>query len=374
MIRRTMRLEDEDSFSQLYELEEARNRKKARERTIRIAIAIGVMSISFGSIALISAIQLAQLFATSAEQERQLYREITLMGGVLVVAGIFSGMFLYLQTGFKRSSEFEGISVSSVNPASSNQELAGPSLEEVGAMLKTALTPLQDELKILRDLSGNIEEHARDDLIEKLRKRVSQDAAASIIVELEVKAASDAKKDVSERDFQERIHETRMRLLDEAKALQLRGNINLLFGGIVTVAALYVLWTVVSLTLNQSGIKWSEDPWSLVVHFGPRLTLALFLQIFAYFFLRLYKSSLSEIKYYQNELTNIETKRLALNVALRKDGADLLKEVVTNLLATERNHILTKDQTTVELEKARLEKDQTSKLLKVLPSLLSKKD
>lgn len=111
-----------------------------------------------------------------------------------------------------------------------------------------------------------------------------------------------------------------------------------------------------------------------MVHFGPRLTLALFLQIFAYFFLRLYKSSLSEIKYYQNELTNIETKRLALNVALRKDGTDLLKEVVTNLLATERNHILTKDQTTVELEKARLEKDQTSKLLKVLPSLLSKKD
>lgn len=263
MIRRTMRLEDEDSFNQLYELEEARNRKKARERTIRIAIAIGVMSISFGFIALISAIQLAQLFATSAEQERQLYREITLMGGTLVVAGIFSGMFLYLQTGFKRSSEFEGISVSSVNPASSNEELAGPSLEEVGAMLKTALAPLQDELKILRDLSGNIEGHARDDLIENLRKRISQDAAASIIVELEAKAASDAKKDVSERDFQERIHETRMRLLDEAKALQLRGNINLLFGGIVTVAALYVLWTVVSLTLNQSGIKWSEDPWSL---------------------------------------------------------------------------------------------------------------
>ena len=107
--------------------------------------------------------------------------------------------------------------------------------------------------------------------------------------------------------------------------------------------------------------------------FGPRLALALFLQVFAYFFLKLYRTSLAEIKYFQNEITNIEAKHLALTTAIQSSNTEYLKEVIGGLLATERNHILSKDQTTVELEKARLDTDQRSAMFKMFTEFWQKK-
>lgn len=40
------------------------------------------------------------------------------------------------------------------------------------------------------------------------------------------------------------------------------------------------------------------------------------IELFAYFFLSLYRTSLQKIKYFQNELTNIEAKQIALRAAL----------------------------------------------------------
>lgn len=65
-----------------------------------------------------------------------------------------------------------------------------------------------------------------------------------------------------------------------------------------------------------------QDPWLFTTHFLPRLTLVVFIEIFAYFFLRLYKSSLTEIKYFQNEMTNIEAKFIALYIALESDNQE----------------------------------------------------
>jgi len=39
------------------------------------------------------------------------------------------------------------------------------------------------------------------------------------------------------------------------------------------------------------------------------------IELFAYFFLKLYKSDLSEIKYFQNELTNVEMRYAAVRLA-----------------------------------------------------------
>jgi hypothetical protein len=51
------------------------------------------------------------------------------------------------------------------------------------------------------------------------------------------------------------------------------------------------------------------------------------MQVFAYFFLRLYRYILFEIKYFHNELTNIEQKCLALDVALEADNSDAIKTI-----------------------------------------------
>ena len=94
------------------------------------------------------------------------------------------------------------------------------------------------------------------------------------------------------------------------------------------------------------------------------MSLAVFVQTFAYFFLRLYKTSLDDIKYYQNEITNIESKWLALNAVMEEKDKALLKIIVDSLSKTERNFILKKGDSTLGLERERLEKNEVIELVK----------
>lgn len=207
-------------------------------------------------------------------------------------------------------------------------------------------------------------------MVTELRQDLAKRGADAILSEIETRWRSERVKADQEADSQSRMSDMRHRLMEEVTALQRRGNLNLVFGGLVTAGALYVLWTTLSVQIDPA---WKSDPWQLVTVFGPRLTLALFLQVFAYFFLKLYRTSLAEIKYFQNEMTNIEAKQLALITSMRSGNAEYVKEVVASLLATERNHILSKDQTTVELEKARLDTDQRSAMFKMFSEFWQKK-
>ncbi|MEI8616865.1 hypothetical protein P4S63_03450 [Pseudoalteromonas sp. B193] len=96
------------------------------------------------------------------------------------------------------------------------------------------------------------------------------------------------------------------------------------------------------------------------------------IEVFAYFFLKLYKQGLSEIKYFQNEITNIESKFLALRLSSKSGQGDCIKEVVANLLTTERNFVLEKGQTTIELEQVRIDQKQRSELTGLLDKALQK--
>jgi hypothetical protein len=115
-----------------------------------------------------------------------------------------------------------------------------------------------------------------------------------------------------------------------------------------------------------------ENTLDFVESFVPRLSLVIFIELFAYFFLRLYKDTLSEIKYFQNEITNIESKHLAVAMAISNNSDEGLIHSIDSLLSTERNHILNKGQTTVEIEKARTEQQLTDSVLDKLSGVFSK--
>jgi hypothetical protein len=162
------------------------------------------------------------------------------------------------------------------------------------------------------------------------------------------------------------------RLENQITALQTRGNINLLVGiGTTFLGLAFLIYFVFTTKSLRPSLL------SFVMQFGPRLSFVIFMQVFAYFFLRLYKSSLEEIKYFQNEITNIECRLLSLTTAIRVGQDDACREVLVNLGLTERNHILEKGQTTVELEKTKIDIDHfaeiTQKLLgKIAPDLSAK--
>ncbi|MCH7690367.1 MAG: hypothetical protein IIA17_04900, partial [candidate division Zixibacteria bacterium] len=119
-----------------------------------------------------------------------------------------------------------------------------------------------------------------------------------------------------------------------------------------------------------SGITYSKVA-EVLAYYIPRLSFIVFIEVFAYFFLKLYKASLYDIKFYQNELTNVESKIISLKSAFfsKDDGA--LRTIIEELSRTERNFVLKKGETTVELERTRLDTDRTKEALKSMQGLLN---
>jgi hypothetical protein len=161
----------------------------------------------------------------------------------------------------------------------------------------------------------------------------------------------------------------RRRLLGEVRSLGRRAAINLAIGSGTTAVAVVILGYV-AFTAPASVPNWQER----LLPFVLRLSVAVFAQVFAFFFLRLYRSNLQEIKYFQNELTNIEARVLALEYSiknpLRPEGAKL---ALAALARTERNHVLKKGETTLEIERARAEHQlETAIVTGVLDTLRAK--
>ena len=115
-----------------------------------------------------------------------------------------------------------------------------------------------------------------------------------------------------------------------------------------------------------------SDSVKLLSHYLPRLSLIIFIEIFAFFFLRLYKASLFDIKYFNNEKTNIDFKIISLNVAILKQNDTLIQTTINELVKTERNFKLGKEESTVELEQLKTEKENNKLLSQILSKLTDK--
>ena len=159
------------------------------------------------------------------------------------------------------------------------------------------------------------------------------------------------------------------RLKREIELLTKRANLNLIIGSTVTLVALMFLGYFV-VTEQFSSL----DVLKVTLHFLPRLSLVLFIEFFSFFFLKLYKANLSEIKYYQNELTNIENKYAALMAAFDYGNEADISAVIKTMSETERNFKLQKGESTVELEKVKFENKYLKDLFKNLGHLTIKKD
>lgn len=107
---------------------------------------------------------------------------------------------------------------------------------------------------------------------------------------------------------------TKARLSDEIFALRRRGNLNLVLGVIVSGLGFCILaYYLTSFTYQ----KYTTE--QFVWFFLSRLSLVILIEVFAYFFLALYRSSLADIKEFQNELTLIENRMLAAYLSIKNN-------------------------------------------------------
>lgn len=216
---------------------------------------------------------------------------------------------------------------------------------------------------LVREMADLIKSKAHSDLLEQLKSQVSENFGAE-------RALS---------PIREAYGLARARLVSEVDSLGRRGTVNLVFGVVTTAGALGILMSLALNTISPSEYSLlfpsgKIDIAFLVIVFAPKLSLAIFVQIFSLFFLKLYKAGFSEIKYFQNELTNLEAKYLGLISAIVSDDEESVREASKALLAVERNHVLSRGQTTIELEKHKIENQSSSEVMKLLPKLLRRRN
>lgn len=162
-----------------------------------------------------------------------------------------------------------------------------------------------------------------------------------------------------------RIAETMdRRLLGEVFALGRRANVNLILGIATSLTGLAILAWYVFVSEHNF-----HDPRQMALEFMTRLSLVVFIEIFAYFFLRLYRTSLLDIKYFQNELTNTEHKMVALEAALGLQDKSLIEKICQILGNTERNFLIKKNETTVSLRTQELDLQNDKSVVESLERL-----
>ncbi|MBV9928159.1 MAG: hypothetical protein JOZ96_24280 [Acidobacteria bacterium] len=215
---------------------------------------------------------------------------------------------------------------------------------------------LDDSLNNIGTVKFDLADLDKEQLVETLRtslnNKLNENAFKSIDEAFAKRDLQHKKLEAFVLDFEK----IKSRLVEETGNLAKRSNLNLAFGSLTTIVAGLGLVVVVFFTpLDLSGVSAEQYGWKIVAHYVPRLSLIVFAEIFAYFFLKLYKTGLSDIKYYQNEITNVELKLTALRAALSIDDIDILGSVIVELAKTERNFILKTGETTIELEKLKMD-------------------
>ncbi len=184
---------------------------------------------------------------------------------------------------------------------------------------------------IRRLIAEQIEAHAgfdKNELLSNLRATVTADLAG----ELQARFKSEALESLAFSLMREMYKSDFERLFDQIALLRKRGNLNLAIGVAITLLAAGILiWATYG---ANSGFAKLTD---VLSYYIPRVSTIAFIEVFAFFFLRLYKSTLAEEKFYQNELTARTARQVALEAALKSQVPGPLAAVITNLSLVDQN-------------------------------------
>lgn len=211
----------------------------------------------------------------------------------------------------------------------------------------------------------SITERERADVLTDLRKSVQETLKEELATEFESRYSEAVIEQVHLKSIRTMFDSTRERLLEEITSLGRRGNLNLVLGSMTSLVGLFALGYVVFMNSDAASS-------AFMINHIPRITLILFIQLFGFFFLKLYRSSLESIKYFQNELTNVELRFIAINASIMSGNEKSLASIVSTFSKTERNFLLQKGQTTVEIEKTRLDNEKNDDIVAVLSDVIKK--
>jgi hypothetical protein len=231
------------------------------------------------------------------------------------------------------------------------------------------LDEIQQEVLKTKKTRSNLKElspEERESLLSTLKAELQSVLGSDVLRQLEEKYSSQIANDAQVSQIRKGIEVTSERLRTEVAALTRRGNLNLVIGTLTTVAAVGLLaYLVLGATISYTSVP------DLLAHFIPRISIAVFIEVFSFFFLKLYKASLHDIKYFQNELTNIEMRGVALETALLARHNKTTEPIIEHLMMTDRNPVYAATLAPNGKEVTSLEPKDVANLLDKLGKLLS---
>lgn len=277
-------------------------------------------------------------------------RNIFLLAGFLAILVVM--MLLYLQGTFKEKN------IESDRDPRINDKL----MKEIYYMTREQSERLRHEFQELNDrISDKLDEFGqlnsiefsdndKTKLLNIIENKIEKTIAERVISSFEENYAKSAFLKSTYQEILSDLKTIQHRLYREISKLSLRANLNLAIGSATTIVAILILY----LTIGSHTPIFDSISHSLSF-FIPRISIFVFIEFFSFFFLKLYKTNLSDIKYYQNEMTNVEFKLLALKSSFAKDDLESIKNVIANFSTVERNFILKKGESTIEVEKSKIE-------------------
>jgi hypothetical protein len=262
---------------------------------------------------------------------------LLLFVGVLFLAGVALLMLGYLRFGYVRLDEAKS-SVDFGDPASASFDTLSKQLQDIKQRLE-ATGPSN---------AAPLGEAERTSLVSFLGQQIQATFTSDVATELESRYAQQFDMRAAIRDLETYARRMESRIEGEIDALSRRGTINLTIGVLTTLIAVAILASNILFTAGEGDFV------QLSTHFIPRLTLSLFIEVFSFFFLRLYSLGLGEIKYFQNEMTNIQSRFIALLRAIHAGDKASLAKILQAFSATERNFVLKKERRRPSLKEQNL--------------------
>jgi hypothetical protein len=215
--------------------------------------------------------------------------------------------------------------------------------DDVNLRSKQNQIELNDDIvKILSEIKKGSAQAPNVQISEKLEQEISKNIASSIDEHLNpifhgsiAHLISTHAQDLSKNRAIDITLDTISQIRSASTTVAVRGFFNLAFGIVFAATALYFLkQSIEMLTISQIR----DLSLSQAVYFvAMRFSLAIIMTLVSYFFLSLYRRSLEDVKYYQNEVTFLSGKIAALSLALSTGDKSTIGSVIPFLMDTDRN-------------------------------------
>jgi hypothetical protein len=211
----------------------------------------------------------------------------------------------------------------------------------LGVEIKSSILRMDKGLKEADDTQNDVVHLDKNQLHElelKVVEAITEKNGYALISMIEQRFGKKAIEEAQTISLQESISQVHAELTEERRVVSSRSGINLLIGIVFAAAGISILVYTFFSVDTSSELN--------VVAIGFRVTLAISAQIFAYFFLALYRAGLSDVKFFRNEVTNLGLIKIGLLLAIQRGKPEDVSDISKRLVSTERNFILKKGETT----------------------------